>query len=86
MKRCYTTGEVAAEIGVDKSTLLRWLYTGKIAEPSQQIIGGVTFRIWTGKDLLKAKKHREERYRRRPQSETPQASASTLTKGLTKKS
>ena len=66
MKVTYSTAEVARVIEVDKTTLLRWLYNGKLKEPKQQKAGGVTFRIWTEQDLERARKHRAERYRRRP--------------------
>jgi hypothetical protein len=62
----YSTLEVARAIEVNKSTLLRWLYAGKLAEPPQKTVAGVTIRIWTEKDLERAKKYREERYRKRP--------------------
>jgi predicted site-specific integrase-resolvase len=65
MNQTYSTAQVAAAISVNKSTLLRWLYTGKLKEPRMQIFGGVASRIWTEKDLETAKKHREERYRKR---------------------
>ena len=66
MGTAYSTLEVARAIDVDKSTLLRWLYTGKLAEPTQKTVAGVTIRLWSEKDLERAKKHREERYRKRP--------------------
>ena len=66
MSLTYSTLEVARTIGVDKSTLLRWLYTGKLAEPSQKTVAGVMIRIWSKTDLERARKHREERYRKRP--------------------
>ena len=65
MNPTYSTAEVATAISVNKSTLLRWLYTGKLKEPRKQIFGGVASRIWTEKDLENAKKYREERYRKR---------------------
>ena len=64
--KTYSTLEVAQAIGVDKSTLLRWLYTRKLVEPSRKMIDSVSVRIWSEKDLERAKKHREERYRKRP--------------------
>jgi predicted site-specific integrase-resolvase len=66
MNPTYSTLEVARAIGVDKSTLLRWLYSGKLDEPSQKTVAGVMIRVWSEKDLERAKKHREERYRKRP--------------------
>ena len=62
----YSTLEVARAIEVNKSTLLRWLYAGKLVEPPQKTVAGVTIRIWTEKDLERARKYREERYRKRP--------------------
>ena len=29
----YSTDQVAKTLGIDKSTLLRWLYSGRLAEP-----------------------------------------------------
>jgi hypothetical protein len=65
MNPTYSTLEIARAIDVDKSTLLRWLYTGKLAEPSQKTIAGVMIRVWSAKDLERAKKYREERYYQR---------------------
>jgi hypothetical protein len=65
MNSTYSTLEIARAIDVDKSTLLRWLYTGKLAEPSQKTIAGVMIRVWSAKDLERAKKYREERYYQR---------------------
>jgi excisionase family DNA binding protein len=64
-KTSYSTSEVAKAIGVDKSTLLRWLYAGKLPEPKSETFGGVESRIWSEADLERAKAFREQRYRRR---------------------
>jgi hypothetical protein len=66
MNQTYSTLEVARAINIDKSTLLRWLYAGKIAEPVQKTVAGVMIRVWSEKDLERAKKHRDDRYRKRP--------------------
>jgi hypothetical protein len=60
----YSTLEVARLVGVHKYTLLRWLYTGAVAEPKRQIIGGQIVRIWTDRDLGRARKYKQENYRR----------------------
>jgi predicted site-specific integrase-resolvase len=65
MKVTYSTAQVAKLIGVDKSTLLRWLYAGKLAEPKHQSFGGVDNRVWSETDLQRAKAHREQMYRKR---------------------
>lgn len=66
MKQTYTTGEVAKAIDVSKNTLLRWLYAGKIPEPAQRTVNNQVIRVWTEKDLQKAKKHREECFYKHP--------------------
>lgn len=67
MKANYTTGEVAAQIGVSKKTLLRWLWGGKLTEPKQRIaIGSIENRIWSAADLERARAFREANYRKRP--------------------
>jgi hypothetical protein len=66
MNQTYSTLEVARTINVGKSTLLRWLWSGKLAEPTQKTVAGVMIRVWSEKDLERARKHREERYRKRP--------------------
>jgi hypothetical protein len=66
MNQTYSTVEVARAINVGKSTLLRWLWSGKLAEPTQKTVAGVMIRVWSEKDLERARKHREERYRKRP--------------------
>jgi predicted site-specific integrase-resolvase len=63
--RTYTTAEVAAACGVDKSTLLRWLYAGKLEEPARETRQHVEVRVWTAQDLERAKRYRAQRYRRR---------------------
>jgi hypothetical protein len=67
MNPTYSTLEVARAIDVDKSTLLRWLRAQKIPEPTQKTVAGQVIRVWSEKDLERAKKYREELYyQRRP--------------------
>jgi hypothetical protein len=65
MKHAYSTAEVARAIGVNKTTLLRWLYAGKLPEPDTQTFGGVESRIWSEADLNRARLYREQNYRKR---------------------
>jgi transposase-like protein len=65
MNPTYSTLEVARAIDVDKSTLLRWLRSKKLAEPTQKTVAGVMIRVWSARDLERAKKYREERYYQR---------------------
>lgn len=64
MNQMYSTAQVASAIGVSKKTLLRWLWSGKLAEP-KQTIGSLDSRVWTASDLDRAKRYREQNYRKR---------------------
>jgi predicted site-specific integrase-resolvase len=60
----YSTGQVARKIGIDKKTLLRWLYAGKIFEPDQIRTPTATIRIWTERDLKRVIRFKEQNYRK----------------------
>jgi hypothetical protein len=64
MKQMYSTAQIADAIGVSKKTLLRWLWSGKLAEP-KQTVGTLDSRVWTQADLNRAKLYREQNYRKR---------------------
>jgi len=51
-----TTAEVAKELGVAKTTLLRWLRDGWLKEPRRVLVNGATWRVWTNADLTRARK------------------------------
>jgi predicted site-specific integrase-resolvase len=65
MKPTYSTAQVATAISVNKSTLLRWLYAGKLKEPRTEEFGGVVSRVWSQADLDRAMRYRQEHYRKR---------------------
>jgi predicted site-specific integrase-resolvase len=58
----YSTAEVARLIGVSKNTLLRWLYAGKFSEPRHHTNGGQDVRIWSERDLARARKYKGANY------------------------
>jgi len=60
----YSTAKVAAEVGISKLTLIRWLVAGKIKEPRRVKQAGVEFRIWTQHDVERVRKFKEENYRK----------------------
>jgi len=62
MANIYSTAEVARICEVEKSTLLRWLYAGKLAEPARRKFGGVVMRMWSEQDLARARKFKAENY------------------------
>ena len=60
----YSTAQVAKMIGVHKATLIRWLLSGKVSEPRRISNGGVDARVWNGRDVERAKKYKQENYRK----------------------
>ena len=60
----YSTAEVARIIGVNKSTLLRWLYASRVPEPKHVTYGGQDLRMWTEDELKRVKRYKDQRYRK----------------------
>ena len=60
----YSTATVAAEVGVSKLTLIRWLVAGKIKEPRRVKQGGIELRLWTKRDVERVRKYKQENYRK----------------------
>ena len=60
--KTYSTVQVARTIGVNKQTLLRWLWAGKIPEPRRGTYGGQDVRIWTDRDLQRARQFKQTNY------------------------
>jgi predicted site-specific integrase-resolvase len=58
----YLTAQVAAMVGVSKNTLLNWLYSGKIPEPRRRVEAGLEVRLWSERDVNRAKKYKEQNY------------------------
>ena len=58
----YSTAQVARKAGVDKKTLLRWLYSGKLAEPKIVRTPGSVIRVWSEGDLKRATRYKDENY------------------------
>ena len=62
--KSYSTAKVAAEVGVSKLTLIRWLMAGKVKEPRRVNQGGVEIRLWTNRDVERVRKYKQENYRK----------------------
>jgi predicted site-specific integrase-resolvase len=60
----YSTLQVAKAVAVDKSTLLRWLYTGKIPEPEIVRTPASVIRVWSEADLKRVARYKEQNYRK----------------------
>ena len=50
------TKEAAEKLGVHRVTLQNWIAEGKILAPAMQNIGGGRVRLWSEKDIRKARK------------------------------
>jgi hypothetical protein len=57
-----STVQVARSIGVNKTTLLRWLYASRLSEPKHVTYAGQDLRMWTEDDLKRSKRHKEQNY------------------------
>jgi excisionase family DNA binding protein len=52
----YTTKQAAEKFGVHRITLQEWIAKGWIPVPPLQNIGGGSVRLWSQKDIEKARK------------------------------
>lgn len=60
-----TTKEAAAEAGISRVTLQRWLRTRKIKNPPRPVVGkdGRAVRLWSTADIAVLRKLKKEIYR-----------------------
>jgi excisionase family DNA binding protein len=52
----HTTREAAEKLGVHRVTLQNWIAAGKVPAPRTQNIGGGRVRLWSEKEIRKARK------------------------------
>ncbi len=60
----YSTRQVARMVGINRSTLVAWLLSGKIREPRRIRNGGIDARIWTARDVERVRKWKAAHYRK----------------------
>jgi DNA-binding transcriptional MerR regulator len=60
-----TTSEAAAQSGIARVTLQRWLKAGKIQNPPKTLVGkdGRAVRLWSKADIARLRKLAKEIYR-----------------------
>lgn len=51
-------------LGIDKQTLLRWVWAGKVAEPAVYESAGVKVRNWTRQDIERVQDYKNANYRK----------------------
>jgi predicted site-specific integrase-resolvase len=52
----YSTREAAKKLGLDITSIQRYIKAGKIPVPPLQIVGGGKFRVWTQQDIEHVRK------------------------------
>ena len=60
----YSTRQVARMVGINRSTLVAWLLSGKLKEPRRIRNGGIDARIWTARDVERVRKWKAAHYRK----------------------
>ena len=60
----YTTRDAAKAVGITRITLQRWIAAGKIRAPRTRLVKGVGKRLWSGEDISRLRKAKEEIYRK----------------------
>jgi predicted site-specific integrase-resolvase len=55
---------IIKQIGVSRSTLERWLASGKLKKPKTVKFGKSEFRSWTVSDLERVQKYKQKNYRK----------------------
>lgn len=55
MKAC-SSREAATKLGISLMTLQRYIAASRIKVPRLQKVGGVTVRLWTARDIEKARR------------------------------
>lgn len=54
--KLFSTAEVAKKLGLHRPHLQRAIAEGRVKAPKVTLVGGVKFRLWTIKDVEKARK------------------------------
>jgi predicted site-specific integrase-resolvase len=57
-----STAQVAAEVGIDRVTLERWLRDGKVKLPTTIVVGARRFRLWTAADVERVRQVKAKIY------------------------
>ncbi len=52
----FSTRQVAKKLGIDTSTLLRYIRLKKVAEPKSVTSGGMTIHLWTEEEIEHVRK------------------------------
>jgi predicted site-specific integrase-resolvase len=59
-----STAQVAAQVGIDRVTLERWIRDDKVKRPKTIVIGARRFRLWTAADVKRVRLVKVRTYRK----------------------
>jgi predicted site-specific integrase-resolvase len=59
-----STQHLIKRVGISRSTLERWLASGKLKKPKTITFGKSEFRSWTAEDLKRVQKYKSKNYRK----------------------
>jgi transposase-like protein len=60
--KSYTISEAASVLGVDRTTLRRWVRQKKVPAPTPGIVDGILSKLWTENDMEQLRKHKARSY------------------------
>jgi predicted DNA-binding transcriptional regulator AlpA len=89
--KTYSTREAAKKLGIDMSTLSRYISLKKVPEPKSVTSGGMTIHLWTEGEIENVRKllpkitnGRKTRYKKKQSAVSNQQSAKTKKKAQAK--
>ena len=60
--KTYSTVQVAELLDIGTDTLHRWMREKKVPTPPIQSVGGMSVRMWSEEDIMKARVYKAEHY------------------------
>jgi predicted site-specific integrase-resolvase len=60
----FSTSQVAAQVGIDRVTLERWLREGKVKPPKMIVVGDRRYRLWNERYVAAVRRYKEKFYRK----------------------
>jgi predicted site-specific integrase-resolvase len=58
----FSTAQVAAQVGIDRVTLERWIRDDKVKLPKTIVVGSRRFRLWTATDVERVRQLKAKNY------------------------
>ena len=60
--KTYSVTEAAKTLGVNRTTLQRWVRDKQVPAPKAKIVAGNIVKFWTEKEMVKLKEHKDATY------------------------